>query len=42
MLMAALMAAMTHAQAQRVVEETDLKETEETVEQTETGDDGVK
>ena len=36
------MAAMTHAQAQRVVEETDLKETEETVEQTETGDDGVK
>lgn len=42
MLMAALMTAMTHAQAQRVVEETDLKETEETVEQTETGDDGVK
>ena len=42
MLMAALMAAMTQAQAQRVVEETDLKETEETVEQTETGDDGVK
>ena len=42
MLMAALMAAMTHAQAQRVVEKTDLKETEETVEQTETGDDGVK
>ena len=42
MLMAALMAAMTHAQAQRVVEETDLKGTEETVEQTETGDDGVK
>lgn len=42
MLMAALMAAMPHAQAQRVVEETDLKETEETVEQTETGDDGVK
>lgn len=42
MLMATLMAAMTHAQAQRVVEETDLKETEETVEQTETGDDGVK
>ena len=42
MLMAALMAAMTHAHAQRVVEETDLKETEETVEQTETGDDGVK
>lgn len=36
------MTAMTHAQAQRVVEETDLKETEETVEQTETGDDGVK
>lgn len=42
MLMAALMTAMTYAQAQRVVEETDLKETEETVEQTETGDDGVK
>mgnify|MGYP000177717010 FL=1 len=42
MLMAALMTAMTHAQAQRVVEETDLKETEETVEQTETDDDGVK
>ena len=42
MLMAALMTAMTHAQAQRVVEETDLKGTEETVEQTETGDDGVK
>ena len=42
MLMAALMAAMTHAQAQKVVEETDLKETEETVGQTETGDDGVK
>lgn len=42
MLMAALMAAMTQAHAQRVVEETDLKETEETVEQTETGDDGVK
>lgn len=41
MLMAAFIAAMTHAQAQRVVEETDLKETEETVEQTETGDDGV-
>ena len=36
------MAAMTQAHAQRVVEETDLKETEETVEQTETGDDGVK
>ncbi len=36
------MTAMTHAQAQRVVEETDLKETEETVEQTETDDDGVK
>ena len=30
MLMAALMAAMTQAHAQRVVEETDLKETEET------------
>ena len=42
MLMAALMAAMTQAHAQRVVEETDLKETEETVGQTETGDDGVK
>ena len=36
------MAAMTQAHAQRVVEETDLKETEETVGQTETGDDGVK
>ena len=42
MLMAAFIAAMTQAHAQRVVEETDLKETEETVEQTETGDDGVK
>ena len=42
MLMAALIAAMTQAHAQRVVEETDLKETEETVGQTETGDDGVK
>lgn len=42
MLMAALIAAMTQAHAQKVVEETDLKETEETVEQTETGDDGVK
>lgn len=42
MLMAAFIAAMTQAQAQRVVEETDLKGTEETVEQTETGDDGVK
>ncbi|MBM6904498.1 conjugative transposon protein TraN [Phocaeicola coprocola] len=42
MLMAAFIAAMTQAHAQRVVEETDLKETEETVGQTETGDDGVK
>ena len=42
MLMAAFIAAMTQAHAQKVVEETDLKETEETVEQTETGDDGVK
>ena len=39
MLMAALMAAMTHAQAQRVVEETDLKGTEETAVPT-TADDG--
>ena len=42
MLMAAFIAAMTQAHAQKVVEETDLKETEETVEQTETGDDGLK
>ena len=42
MLMAAFIAAMTQAHAQKVVEETDLKETEKTVEQTETGDDGVK
>ena len=42
MLMAAFIAAMTQAHAQKVVEETDLKETEETVKQTETGDDGVK
>ena len=42
MLMAAFIAAMTQAHAQKVVEETDLKETEETVEQTETGDDGVQ
>lgn len=42
MLMAAFIAAMPQAHAQKVVEETDLKETEETVEQTETGDDGVK
>ena len=42
MLMAAFIAAMTQAHAQKVVEETDLKETEETVDQTETGDDGVK
>ena len=42
MLMAAFIAAMTQAHAQRVVEETNLKETEETVGQTETGDDGVK
>ena len=42
MLMAAFIAAMTQAHAQKVVEETDLKETEETVVQTETGDDGVK
>ena len=42
MLMAAFIAAMTQAHAQKVVEETDLKETEKTVVQTETGDDGVK
>ena len=42
MLMAAFIAAMTQAHAQKVVEETDLKETEKTVGQTETGDDGVK
>ena len=42
MLMAALMAAMTHAQAQRVVEETDLKETEETAVPTTADDGGMK
>ena len=42
MLMAALMAAMTHAQAQRVVEETDLKGTEETAVPTTSDDGGVK
>ena len=42
MLMAALMAAMTHAQAQRVVEETDLKETEETAVPATSDDGGVK
>ena len=36
------MAAMTHAQAQRVVEETDLKETEETAVQTTADDGGMK
>ena len=42
MLMAALMAAMTHAQAQRVVEETDLKGTEETAVPATSDDGGVK
>ena len=42
MLMAAFIAAMTHAQAQRVVEETDLKGTEETAVPEDTGDDGIK
>ena len=42
MLMAALMAAMTQAHAQRVVEETDLKETEETAVQTTADDGGMK
>ena len=42
MLMAALMAAMTQAQAQRVVEETDLKGTEETAVPATSDDDGVK
>ena len=42
MLMAALMAAMTHAHAQRVVEETDLKGTEETAVPTTADDGGMK
>ena len=42
MLMAALMAAMTHAQAQRVVEETDLKGTEETAVPATADDGGMK
>ena len=42
MLMAALMAAMTHAHAQRVVEETDLKGTEETAVPATADDGGVK
>lgn len=42
MLMAALMAAMTHAQAQKVVEETDLKETEKTAVPTTADDGGMK
>ena len=42
MLMAALMAAMTQAQAQRVVEETDLKGTEETAVPATSDDGGVK
>ncbi|MCL1617744.1 DUF4138 domain-containing protein, partial [Bacteroides sp. ET71] len=42
MLMAALMTAMTHAQAQRVVEETDLKETEKTAVPTTADDGGMK
>lgn len=42
MLMAALMAAMTHAQAQKVVEETDLKETEETAVPATADDGGMK
>ena len=42
MLMAALMAAMTQAHAQKVVEETDLKETEETAVPTTADDGGMK
>ncbi len=42
MLMAAFIAAMTHAHAQKVVEETDLKEKVETAVPEDTGDDGTK
>ena len=42
MLMAAFIAAMTHAHAQKVVEETDLKEKVETAVPEDTGDDGAK
>lgn len=42
MLMAAFIAAMTHAHAQKVVEETDLKEKVETAVPEDTGDDGIK
>jgi len=42
MLMAAFIAAMTHAHAQKVVEETGLKEKVETAVPEDTGDDGTK
>ena len=42
MLMAAFIAAMTHAHAQKVVDETDLKEKVETAVPEDTGDDGIK
>lgn len=42
MLMAAFIAAMTHAHAQKVVQETDLKEKVETAVPEDTGDDGTK
>lgn len=42
MLMAAFIAAMTHAHAQKVVEETGLKEKVETAVPEDTGDDGIK
>lgn len=42
MLMAAFIAAMTHAHAQKVVEETDLKEKVETAVPEDTGDDDTK
>lgn len=42
MLMAAFIAAMTHAHAQKVVQETDLKEKVETAVPEDTGDDGIK
>ena len=42
MLIAAFIAAMTHAHAQKVVEETDLKEKVETAVPEDTGDDGIK
>lgn len=42
MLMAAFIAAMTHAHAQKVLEETDLKEKVETAVPEDTGDDGTK